>query len=345
MDGSPLRSRGLAADPEKLAEHAIRLLDTRLREDHGVRVRMGMELEYLIEFRDDAPTMAIPGAGRDPLQLGSDGSGTLFPHSRFLETAYRERHYADAIPSIGQKALRQYEVTSDYRHPMPLDRLPRAIAATREELVGTATARASAPRTPEGVGATRARQRRWYGANVSDIRFDTSPKHLIPSGLHLNFSLHDPATDAPILQGTEGLVKTLANRTRDLFDREQGLLVDTMGQHIRWRSTTSGGRPDIVTRAVQPGNMVHEALNHVPPGHHCYIENKAPGADCNPHYAVLLQMAAIYAGMTGMQDAGLRTILDQLEPGLGTRFIDAEQAVPERRSYHSLPSPEATIRR
>lgn len=336
-------------DPERLADRAIRLLEQHLRTAHGVRAQFGVELEYSILFKPDAPALKPQGSApksitqnlvptpRDPLGLGRTRKGRLFPASRFLGYGYYEAGTTDAIPGYAP-AVRQYELVSNHQHPMEAHHLPRAIEALRQELQGhrarAATQRGDAEgNAVERAQHARAQQRDWYEQNVEDIRFDSPARVPQHSGLHLNVSLVDEEGSA-LLYGGDPLLDQLKKNTQALFAAEKALLVATPSQSMRWEQLCARGVPDVHTRAANPLGTIDTALRAVRHNRPCYLENKAPSADCNPHYAVLLQLAALSNTLDeNLSDTPLEVILNTLEPNLGTRFRRAEQAHPEGKSF------------
>lgn len=333
-------------NPEALAEHAIRLVAKRL-EARGVRVRIGMELEFTMALPSDAPSLRTATTNHDPLQLGKGRDRTLFPQSRFVSASYREQGTHNPRFGSQRDVIRQYEIVTDYRHPMPLDRLPAALNALREELRQPVGSGMPAAPTQNGhmvdmVQQARSTQQQWCQKNVSDIRFDTQPRPRITNGLHLNFSIAHAATGASLMQGPCDRVNRLQRVTHHLFRHEKTLLAYAPGQKLRWDAESRHNRPDIRLKSVHRGGLVADALNVVAPHQECYLENRCPGADCNPHYALMLQMLAIHEAETTERSPAtvppLETLLNELEPGLGTRFVAAEAAQPEKRAYSHAPA-------
>lgn len=318
-------------DPEKLAAHAIALLEDELRQRHGLRVRMGIEQEFYIALKPHAALLSsAKDYTHDPLQWGAPMQRTrVFPHSRFVTHGYRESGGSGSE----QPLLAQYEVVTDHRHPLPLHRLPKAIQDLRFEL---AKGHPPPQRIPGGdadidaVSRSRAHQRDWYNNNLQEVLFDSRVNYSAGSALQLNFSLEDAASGQPVpLLAGSRLSRRLQDRTRHLFAQEEKLHCHTQAQQVR--------RRNLLNRMLErPVDNPPESHTHIAdPGAACYLENKMPGADTNPYYVILLQLAAI-AGALGEQEPAqaLEPILNRLEPGLGTRFTRAAEAHPELKAYH-----------
>lgn len=328
-----------SAHPEAVAIHAIRVLDAALRERFGVRVPIGAELEFTVHFKPDAP--AMQGNARDPLQLQAklfSNRNNLFPHSKFVQYCYLEGGESPAYG--GQGAIRQYEAVTDHRHPLPPDRLPRALNQLRHELRTQLSTRGKPKRdTPpsaariDQIHAARTHSHAWAATNLDDLRFDSGQGAPIINGLHLNFSLVDTATGDNLLSGADERSQQLIACSRAIFADPDHLLFHTNWQEMRRRAT---GGPDVQLRSTENSNGLATALGVPWRNETAYIENKTPGADCNMHYAVLMQLAAVYEALAkpGKEPSGsLEGILNELEPGLGTRFLVAERAHPECRSF------------
>ncbi len=333
MDGTqlaPAAVSSLAAHPERLAQHAIGLLTADLRQRFGIGVQMGIELEFGMELKPDAPSLKRIESTSDPLQLGKQGDARLFPHSRLFSYAYREEGSCHA-----PHALRQYEVVSDHRHPMPLRHLPAAITAMRRELSqgGNPAARPSTDtHAISRARHQRGRQGRFYGHNVVDIRFDTSPRDHICHGMHLNISLVDAQDGAHRLYEGHAETDRLIACTKRLFDRHRDLIVHTDGQALRWSHEFPTGF------VIHPRAVAH--TQKAPPGidEAAYIENKMPGADANPYYAVLLQLVAAHQAVAAPTASfSLTDTLNMLEPALGDRFMAAVALRPELKTCHHAP--------
>jgi glutamine synthetase len=167
---------------------------------------------------------------------------------------------------------------------------------------------------------------------VKDIRFDSTTT--CRSGLHLNFSLYDASTGKAALQNGSSLTKTLQEETISFLDLESDLLFWTKSQQQRRYRLP---KPTTI-RCAHNKSIVSPGVEGS-----VYIENKCPGADANMHYAVLLQMAAIYEGLRmekGHEPSlSLADLLNALEPNLGDRFTQAEENHTELRAYdHASPS-------
>lgn len=327
-----------ADNPERLAEHAIGLLEQRLKAEHGLRLRMGVELEFYLRMDRDGPALQGPLANEDdPLQLGKRHHQTNpMPLSRFVAYGYRESGDNNLFHD-GGPLLTQYELVTNHAHPVALRNLPRAIDSLRQELTQgqesfdkPSTGRAMADRAQ----AARSRLRDWMADNSADIRFDTQPGILPPSGMHLNVCLQDATTGEAMLSSYDKRVSSLIRATKDWFQQEHALLTPEKGQQQRWQRRLQNGSPQVEMRISSSKNKF---------GQLSYIENKAPGADCNPHYAILLQMAAACDALDQEKghagEPSLTAMLEHLEPGLGKRFSAAVAAHPELGSYHYYDQP------
>lgn len=332
-------------DPEALAKHAIKLLEKRLAEEYGVKVQMGVELEYSLFMKPDAPgLMNSPSAiTDDPLRLGTYGDQRLFRLSRFVAYGYREgAGYSDATKSICR-----YEMVTDHTHPIPLHLLPRSIDMLRKELASGGNRMMKADGTLNDPPITtkitkwnithprRIRQAKWYNANVTDVRFDSQEEGKITNGLHLNFSLVDLKTGNAILKSMDPLMTALVDTTNRYFTEQERLFKETPEQSFR--ADIRGKKKAYPHVAIRSTDMEQKSPL-TEQGMPCYLENKTPPADCNTYYAVLTQLAAIcdaVAQSHGQPASNLKEVMNSLEPALGDRFKKAERAHPELKSVHS----------
>lgn len=337
-------------DPEALAKRAITLLERYLRDTYHLKVQMGIELEYSLILKPDAPAlMNSPSVVLDPLRLGryeEHPRPRLFKLSRFVAYSYPEGHGAKNT----SKSYFQYEMVTDHTHPMPLHLLPNAINILRKELTHGGDQMLKADRTlcdpPATTAITkwnithprRIHQAKWYNGNVSEVRFDSQREGKITNGLHLNFSLIDIKSGNPILKSMNPLMTALVDTTNRYFTDEAGLIEYTYEQ--RFRSDTrrkQGAYPLVTIRNTDTEDKTTPA----PKGMPCYLENKTPPADCNTYYAVMCQLAAITDSVDqihGREASNMTKLLNRLEPYLGTRFEAAERDQPKLRSCHTMPN-------
>ena len=286
-----------ADDPEALAKHAIKLLEQHLRDAYGLKVQMGVELEYSLMLKPDAPTMADEPVASDPLQLGRNADQTLFKLSLFVNAGYLEAGYHKNEHGFAF----QYEAVTDHAHPMPLHLLPNAIDKLRKEIVSGGDHMLNEDGTlydpPETTKITkwnithprRIHQAKWFRDNVANVRFDSNPEGGIVNGLHLNFSLstYTKNTESqkwemgrPILKSGDALMTSLVDTTNRYFDEESVLFTHTSAQKFRTRTLRSVPKYPLVT--IRSTDLEDKATP-APKGMPCYLENKAPPADCNPY--------------------------------------------------------------
>lgn len=299
-------------DPERLAKTAIGLFEKKFRDTYGVRVRMGTEVEFTLSMKDDAPMMKDVDYRYDPLGMKDRSvERALFPHSRLVAREYREGGYCAPLPFLGLRHKSQYEVVTDHTHPLTMAQLPHALDTLRADIERQVFADTAMTAGPKGGPSRRSAD------NIECVQFDTE-KDLIANGLHLNTSLVDATTGEPRFTATQA--EQLAEATRALFIRDKRLLFHSPGQQLRWRLMH------------MDTNSVHA---HTDRASGIYVENKIPGADCNPYYAVMMQMAALDESLAMAKGAAaspsLKAILERLRPGLGERFTAAEEAHPELR--------------
>lgn len=329
MDGTDHPSHASRTDdPERLATQALALLRRDIEQRFGLRVRVGVEQEFCLRIKPDADVMQQPFYHHDPLQWGHQKPDAL-PHSRIVAYGYREGA-GDGAVLPGKPSLRQYEVVTDHLHPLPIERLPKAISDLRHELESP---RPSKKRLPKGdsaidaISRTRAKQYDWQNNNVASVLFDSKPSDLSCSGLHINVSVEELRGGRPALQAQTALMNTLQASTRDLFDTHATLHAADAGQIERLRAQRSMG----ILRSRPTDNIA---------GAPSYLENRYAGADSNPYYCLLLQVAALHDALAQTRhhapaSHNLATILNQLEPELGTRFLNAAEQHPERKVHQS----------
>jgi glutamine synthetase len=355
MPARRVGTRAVADDPEALAKHAITLFEQHLRDSYHLKVQLGVEQEYSLILKPDAPVQRMASGLTDPLHLGQYVElPRMFKLSRFVAYSYPEGHGAR---HPGGSCF-QYEAVTDHTHPMPLHLLPNAINQLRHELAHGGARMVNADGTIQDPPATtkitrhnithprRIRQAKWYQANVDEVRFDSPPETKIINGLHLNFSLLPVSQNAgtkqwetgkPILKSMDPLMTALVDTTNRYFNEEEFLFNRTDSQTFRAHARREEGLyPYVSIRNTD----VEDKATPAPKGMPCYLENKTPPADCNAYYAVMTQLAAIVDGVGqthGQQATNLTALLNALEPDLGTRFRAAEQAHPELKSYHTMP--------
>lgn len=318
-------SRAAQADnPQKIAQHAIELIEQRLLQTHNIAVKLGVELECTAIFRNEIPHQEC----NDPFQMGQKkGPHKPLPFSRFVNYGYREVKEHNRESGLHEHA-RQYEFVTNHLHPMPVRNIPRAIESLRQEVAGyTPIAKTGNFDLLYKVTNQRLLQRQLLDRTGCEIRFDESSHAPMYNGMHLNVSLRRQGT--PILTYNSLLVSLLEYATQTLFEDEHDLLIATDSQHARWNHYLSK-HASILRHYVGPQDEHKDAQA-------CYMENKSPCADCNPYYAVLLQMAAVWSAMERANRHAvpdrLVPLLNQLEPDLGERFAHAVAAHPETKAF------------
>lgn len=320
----------IADDPVALAAHAIRLLDKKLADDYGVRLRMGAELEFLAHTKDKErpPTAKEFGVPESPQKYpqtwlpsimksdepapGKAAKDNWFPDSRRVAHSYKEKMVTTTLNGIGK-----FEVVLTHR-PMQEDGTPinrsslglvREIEGLKRQIISPA-AGYKPGHQPNGTRARRWQQ--FHRDTIDRIQMDAydidDMGKSITCGLHLNSSLEDIATG----ENLQAYLKfpKIGRSLQPIFHEGLYLLLPN---HEGWER--------IFKRNIdqsQPGTSIISQI--VPHDIHHYTENKVPAIDSNTHYAVMLQLLGTYHGLKTQNFArdadGYVTINDAEHPPL-----------------------------
>lgn len=357
---SPLVAR--TDDPTKLARHAIRLLESELNETFGLRAVMGAELEFTLTSpkihnfgglslfsslpdRTEKPPGHAPSADRRICE-----KDLFFPESPYITYSYREIAQPDSAE--------QYEIVISHEaRYRDLNHFADVINATRGQLrVDARPPGFIRTERSEGTAAAfglRRAERQIKAANIDQVSFlGTHGKDT--NGLHLNLSL-TPAKNAPI-------------HAHQLWPdkKERNTILRNTQYFMRSNIDLFCPNPESIDRLCTRGNAKQVRLMPDEKSGLCmkpYLENALFSADANAHFAVLVQLAAAYDAIERGTSYGdrldqklyqgdmeaekrrdrftsdknpLRTVLNDLESGLGDRFINAVLAHPQSRG---MPDP------
>ncbi len=340
-------------EPVALAKHAIKLLEQRIGHDYGATILMGAEQEFSL-FTDIVNDGKTNPYGMDDMKANAHGGRAsiaraphlrdrYFPESRRINRTYREQAYGNHwhkfevvlshVPSNedGSAAARSPSI------------LARSIEALRGQLKSTDFSH--------------------YGMNIQvppskdgseSAYFDPAIDN-VTNGFNLNISLldsdgksmfHDPAGMEDRQHGIQGQCMRAIGAMHD----ENLYLLGNDASSIRRWSNRFGFHAPRVPYTSQVVPRENKTRGDEPTA---YLENKIASASSNPYYAVMLNLAGIYAGLgahetteqryssldyanlssTELNDAfhsgqKLRDVLNELESGLGNRFYEAISKCP-----------------
>lgn len=348
-------SAARADDPEALAKHAIKLLEQRIRNDFGLRVAMGAEVEFAV-----LPNQANLTDARFSLpdKLGSDFLYTAsaarsqkqrdrwFPESRRVNRTYRESPTMCSWQQM--EVVLTHEPSRADGEPLKTDciTLGHTIAALRNHIKHMPRGLKNAPTQEQQIDRFYWQQLRAH--HIHEVRFNASiPSSNIHNGLHLNMSLIGADNCEPILQQPR-MATQLQNNLGYMMEENLYLLGSSYPAIERWRDHY--GR-----RVTTFSQQIKKKVD--------YLENRLPAADSNPYYAIMLQLAGTYNALAeSSEDASqcdpqthhmdmlspsllmkefnngilLKQTLNTMEPGLGNRFYAAIAKTPPGHEKSAL---------
>jgi hypothetical protein len=305
---SPSPRSALRDDPPvALAKRAITLLEAKIREEFDLQLPIGVELEFGV--------LASPRGGNGPVTDDYGIPDALGKVTNHTASAYRHAKNRDAwFPESRRVAYSYREESQDDRWDMMevvLTHEPRGADGARLPIDALATARnvealrhqlhrpASGymPRKP-GSGTPPAQLGvRYWQQHRRDAVDILSTDAVIPGtfnthGMHLNMSLVDATTQENIMLRSALNAETVTNMLR------QG--IGTMQMENLWLLCPHN--PSLQRQAMRM-DALSDVMGRVKNkrGQKDYVENSLPGADCNPYYAVMLQLAGTYLALKEAQ--------------------------------------------
>jgi hypothetical protein len=295
LDGNFVVRYG-AANSTSLVRDAINLLETTIKKEFGYTIRMGAELEFVVECNDDLPRelranpFNLPSSLEVKRHNDFRPSGErdwvsqrdpFFPNDQYVAYSYKEncqihpRYHCESILSH----IADYGPTDIEEAGGTLTRmsaLANAIRRVRNGLV----------RGDGGDQWREFRQKYVHNVNVSSYRAG------LTNGLHLNFSLEK---DGVALDPDEyiALHSHMAHANQD----GMGLMVETSDQLTRFyargiEKEQIGRGCDIKGQELDREDHDYYVYSHPP-----YIEQRIPAADGDPHLAVLVTLTGIYSAL------------------------------------------------
>lgn len=393
MESGPHTRRFADDEPVALAKDAIRLLEDHLAATYGLAVECGAELEFAVQIppgqHRDAWRYGVPYGDAAKVH-GTESSAAKhffhkspwFPDSRRITYGYREssgygRHVkleavlthdpstANGTP-VAQSALDlarnvealRYQLLNPapgYKHDGMPAQHPLRYAATHTARAAKALFHTLAPgQPPETNHAYQAAHwQKFRRERLTDLEFsrmlpESGAEEAMTLGLHFNASLIDASGNCA--HPTREMTRILAQSCLETADEGNYLMTASTSNWQRLRERTGHFIPEIA-------RDIYARQVRVAEGHSgFYIENRMPPADCNPYYAVMLQLLGIERGLrrqhfrrTGsgytmdaagpatmpqapdspdqmqarFHQADLRDQMNGLEDGLGDRFYAA----------------------
>lgn len=353
-------------NPEALAKHAITLLEKALARDFGVRPVMGAELEFSAITDNLAKDKSVLGLvdkkriprSTEPSVAKPNQRDAWFPESRRIAYCYHEAGSHSALEEQMEIVISHQAMKADGT-PLPNSALTlaRTIEATRNHIVyypfgyyKNSAYVAENPSVRVLWEERHAQHKKWAELREKEVdvlRFDASNQHAgITNGMHLNTSFVDARSGKQCLD-TPNAAQHLKNGISTIMEENLYLLGSQQPSLDRFHSRF-GHHTDAGDDLCKSKNLENKD----------YIENRIPPADANPYYAVMLQLAGVYAtlqkenlneptekittaGFQGLS-AGklwarfhkgiqLRGLLNHTEPALGDRFMAAIERTPPGR--------------
>ncbi len=323
------------ADPERLAKRAITLLEQHLKTHYGLNVEMGAELEFGAFAPPSHPLHTVPGK---PPKLDAALYRPFGDRTPQDEAAHAYYAHSPYISSIHREALKieqpypcnQYELVFSHQGDFGtygegrFVNLGRAIAREKSRLL----------KDPQLEHVTFAPQT--DGTHEGDY---------LMNGLHLNISLKREDGTSPLVASLKNIVYGQLLRKRKCIPTpESEWLIRAISRCQREGQYMLGATPDHLDRVghLQMNNDVY-CLRSGDTG--IYLENRAPAADANPYYAIMLLLAGVVHGLesqknpepgmsmiasssfTCAQDfktsTALIPLLNRLEPELGDQLRES----------------------
>lgn len=300
--------------PVALAKHAIALLEAHIREQYGLKLHMGAELEFAVKAdpaslddheqpyglqrsldakkrgRNHTASAARPPALRDG----------FFPDSRRVTFCYLEEQ-VDTQWDVLEAVLTHRPAEAD---GTPIARDAQGLAREIEALRGQLRQPAHGYLDPQNTPTSVADAQRIRAGLLDYCDQPSLPgylSHPITCGLHLNTSLTDRRGRDPFSynrfldeHGTAitPLSFLLAHQTQRIFHDHLYLL---------------GESPEAQNRYSRRATHPYELLVKPKENSFSYLENRICANNANPYYAVMLQLAGIAQGLalSGLPDGAI----------------------------------------
>jgi len=320
-DQTPHPSRRLHDDPPvALAKRAIKLLESKIRQEFDLALPIGVELEFgvLANQRQDHASPAEQYGVPDALGKVSNHTASAyrhpknrdawFPESRRVAYSYREESNDDRWDMM--EVVLTHEPRGQDGTRLPIDALTTArnVEALRHQLHQPANGYMPRPRgrgtPPAQLGVRYWQQRRREGIDILTTEA-VVPGTYNSHGMHLNMSLVDATTQENIMLQSALNAETVTNMLRQgigTLQMENLWLVCPHRRSMERQSMRMGPISDVMGRVKNKR------------GQKDYVENSLPGADCNPYYAIMLQLAGTYLALKetgfGYDYSAQRHVLD-----------------------------------
>lgn len=359
-------------DPEKLSRHAITVLEKHLRDRYGLRIPIGIELEFATtgpregKF-DDLSLPDSQSRGWLPQQLEPACKKKIplgfFQNSPYLAYIYSE----DDGTSSHYKCELVFSHKPGFSSSPSLKYLADEIISKRQQLAGKrarcpSAAKLMRPSPTDNRPLTDYFAHVHFNPTAWDVP-DSNSRCGFTNGMHINYDLVDHQTGL-------SLFAPFATPDRDMTNlscitRQQ---MWNLFQENIWLIAPAEANYRRFSERDASFSQLEERDG--------YVENMLPAANSNPYYGLLLTLASIAAALVpydrialeeksvldppdgpipyvglklpnSLEEAAdrfrngsqLRTILNQLEPALGDRFHTAIVRTPpgqENNAYHHV---------
>ncbi|PZP86359.1 MAG: hypothetical protein DI582_03190 [Azospirillum brasilense] len=304
-----LSSRASLRDdpPVALAKRAIKLLEAKIRQEFDLELPLGVELEFgvLSNQRQHKASPAEQYGVPDALGKISNHTASAyrhpknrdawFPESRRVAYSYREESNDDRWDMM--EVVLTHEPRGQDGTRLPIDALAtaRAVEALRHQLHQPSSGYmprkhgAGIPTAQLGVRYWQQQRRDTIDMLVTEA---VVPGTFNSHGMHLNMSLVDASTQENVMLRSGLSAETVTNMLRQgigAVQMENLWLVCPHRRSMERQSMRMGPISDVMGRVKNKR------------GQKDYVENSLPGADCNPYYAIMLQLAGTYLALKEAQ--------------------------------------------